>query len=127
MTDAIRTVGIATLGAFLSLILKESGFKGAKLLSVIVICLSVSAAVSGIGKILEAIFSLALDKEIEDGVRYVMKIVGVSYVFGLSSDVCKEIGEGGIASAILTMGRVEIVLLSLPAINEIFALAGELL
>ncbi len=127
MTEALRTLGLAMLGAFLSFVLREVGFRGARLLSVLVIAASVLAAVSGISKLKGAVFSFPITPEIESGVSYVMRIVGVSYVFGISSDVCREIGENGIASAVLTVGRVEIILLSLPKVSEIFSIAGELL
>ena len=127
MTDALRAVGISLLGAFLSLILREAGFRGAKLFSAFVMVASAAFAVSAASKLVNFFSSLPLDPEIESGVAYVMKIVGASYVFGIASGICQEIGESGISSAILAIGRVEIILLSLPAISEIFALAGELL
>lgn len=127
MTEIMRSVGIASIGAFMSFILKESGFRGSRLLSALVIVISFAQALTGIRRLIGSIFSFSLGTEIESSVGYVLKIVGVSYVFGISSDLCREIGEGGIAAAILTVGRVEIILLSLPAISEIISLAGELL
>ena len=127
MKDALGAVGIAVLGAFLSLILKESGFHGARVFSALVIVGSALFSIKGIADLMRSVYSLPITDEIEGGVGYVMRIVGTSYLFGISSDVCREIGEGGIASAVLAVGRVEILLLSLPAISEIFKLAGELL
>lgn len=127
MTEALRAVGISLLGAFLSVILKEAGFRGSHLFSALVMVASTAFAVSGIGRLVEFFSSISLTSEIESGIGYVMKIVGASYVFGMSSGICREIGESGISSAILAMGRIEIILLSIPAISEIFALAGELL
>ena len=127
MTDSLRTVGIVTLGAFLSFIIKESGFRGAKLISALMLVLSMRYATLGISKFISFIDSFSLSGEIKTAVVYVLKIVGASYVFGISSDICREIGETGIASAILSIGRIEIILLSLPAISEVFLIAGELL
>ena len=127
MTEALRALGIVILGAFLSFILKEAGFRGARLVSVLVIILASLAMINGIKSILTGIYALPLGDEIVSGIGYVLRIVGASYVFGISADVCREIGESGIAGALLAIGRIEIILLSLPAITEIFTLAGELL
>ena len=94
-------------------------------IALILIC-SISL-VAGVGKLIESIYSFSLSDEIETRVGYIIKIVGASYVFGICSDVCRELGESSIASIITAIGRVEIILLSLPAISEVFLIAEELL
>ena len=54
--------------------------------------------------------------------RLFIKIMGVGYVFGIGADICRELGEGGVANALLGVGRVEILLICMPAFSEIFEL-----
>jgi stage III sporulation protein AD len=109
------------------MLLREAGFKGAKLIGIVTVLTVLGGVVKGIERIATGLGVENFGPEIERGVTYILKIVGVSYVFGVSSDVCREIGEGGIASAMLTAGRVEILLLSLPVFREILGIGIEMM
>ena len=56
----------------------------------------------------------------------ILKIIGIGYIFGISSDVCRELGEAGISSALSLIGRFEAIAVALPFIAEIFSLALSL-
>lgn len=127
MTDALRLVGIGVLAAVLGMLLSEIGFRGAKLVG---ICASVAIliyAVTGIGELFSGLGTHSFGEGIEEGAVLIMKIVGVGYVFGIASDVCRELGEGGLASAVLTAGRIEMFLLALPTFRKIIGLGIELM
>ncbi|MBQ1230250.1 MAG: hypothetical protein IIX80_04360 [Clostridia bacterium] len=55
------------------------------------------------------------------------KALGVAILTQVCSDICRECGENGIAGGVEWMGKIEILLLSLPLIREMLALAGQLL
>lgn len=74
------------------------------------------------GTIGEAFLRLGGGEVAED----VMRMLGVGYTFGLCSDLCRELGEGGLADGVLTLGRVEILLLSLPTVRRILELGMEI-
>ena len=61
--------------------------------------------------------------EIIDGAT---KILGLGYVFGICSDVCRELGENGVANSILVVGRVEIFLATLPYLDTLLGLVRGL-
>ena len=127
MSDALRIVGIGVVGAVLSFFLREAGFHGAKIVAAVaVVGLSISA-IEAFGRLSGGLGASYFGKEIEDGARLILKIIGTGYVFGVSSDVCRELGEGGLASAVLVVGRVEILLLALPTFREIIGLGIELM
>ncbi len=56
----------------------------------------------------------------------VFKIIGIGYLFGISSEICRELGESGVSSALSLVGRFEIIAVALPFIAEIFSLALSL-
>lgn len=44
----------------------------------------------------------------------VLKVIGVSYVAGFAADVCRDAGEGAIASKVEFAGKVVIMIIALP-------------
>ena len=56
-----------------------------------------------------------------------MKILFVGYVFGISSEICRELGEGGISTVMTSLGKIEIILIVLPYIRDIVYLGVGLI
>lgn len=56
-----------------------------------------------------------------------LKALGVAILTQCCSEICKECGESGIATGVEMAGKLEIMLLSLPLINDVLKLAGELM
>lgn len=127
MTDALRIVGIGTLASVLGMLLREAGFKGAKLIGICAIVALSAYAVSGIGEFSSGLGTQYFGSEIEKSAVLIMKIVGTGYIFGVCSDICRELGEAGLSSAVLIAGRIEILLLALPSFREIIGLGIELM
>ena len=57
----------------------------------------------------------------------VLRALGVALIAELSATLCRDMGEGTVADGILLFGRMEILLLALPLIDELLEIAGELL
>ena len=126
MSGAVRYVALGLVVCLLSLLLREAGFKGARLVGIIGIVGLVGISAMGIERIFEQLFGQAGDGAVTDLVSGAMRIVGLGYIFGICSDVCRELGEPGVASAVLTVGRVEIFLASVPYLSELLDTVGEL-
>jgi hypothetical protein len=48
-----------------------------------------------------------------------LKIVGVGYLSGIASDLCTDLGEGGLARGATVLGRLEIAVICLPFLEKI--------
>ncbi len=57
----------------------------------------------------------------------VLKALGIAYMTQISSELCRDCGEGNIASCIDTVGKIEIILISLPLLSEIIDMSKELM
>ena len=55
------------------------------------------------------------------------KGLGIAILTQCCADICRESGEGGIASSVELVGKLELLLLSLPLLDELLSLARELL
>ena len=56
-----------------------------------------------------------------------LKALGIAVLSQCCSEICKECGENGISNGVELIGKVEILLLCLPLINDILTLAKELM
>ena len=120
----LDVVGSAVLMASLALVLREIGYRGAGVFSVISMVVILISSFEKLGEVINGLFNISSFSEaLEEKIGIALKIVGISYVFGISSDICRNLGEGGIEVA----GRVEILLISFPLVEEIFEIGVELL
>ena len=102
---------------FCTVLLKECGWRGYGLVSTVGLVGLFVAASLKIGEIFGEMGRLAEEFGIGQTATVTVKAVGVSYCFGISSDICRNMGEGGIASMVDTAGRVELALLALPLVK----------
>ena len=125
MTGSIRIVPLALILVFLSVMLKEIGFKGVRLVGALGLATLYLTVINEIGSVFSAFASLGGER-LSEYTKEVVKLVGVGYVYGISSDICSELGESGLASALNIAGRVEIIVIILPFVKRIIELVGEL-
>lgn len=57
----------------------------------------------------------------------IIKALGIGYLTQISSELCRESGEGTIATGIETVGKIELIVLSFPLISKIISVSEELL
>lgn len=127
MTDILRVVGISIIAAVLGLLLRESGARAFSFVGVFALVGIGAYTVSLVGRLADGFGASYFGDSIQSGAALIMKIIGTGYIFGIAADICRELGEGGLANATLAAGRVEIMLLSLPTFREIVGLGIDLM
>lgn len=123
----IKTVATAVLAGVLAFLLSEYGYRGKRLFSTVA---TVTLAALGLQLLSETVASLGSIINITglgEAAECAVKTVGAGYVFGIASDVCRELGEGGIANALTTVGRLEIFVTVLPYILKMAELGASLI
>lgn len=125
MIIKVCAAGIALgIGA---LLMRELGFRGAPVFAVTCIVVLLTVVADGAGELRESIGIISAMTRSEAEVSAVVKIVGVGYLVGISSDICTELGERGIAKAVAVAGRVEILAIALPFFRRLLEYGAELL
>lgn len=83
-----------------------------------------SASLSGIREIFSVV---SLHKDLFDKTGYTVlaKALGIGMVGQFTSELCRDAGESVLASRVEFFCKVEIILLSLPLLKQILALAEE--
>ena len=125
--DSFKICAIGIAFAMVCVLIKN--FRGeflipVRLASIIIIFGVVIALVSPIIKFLNGIMGQTLPIEY---MEIILKTLAIAYMTQISSEMCKESGENSIAFGIETVGKIEIVILSLPLINNIISMSREFL
>lgn len=60
-------------------------------------------------------------------VETILKGIGIVFLTQICADICRDSGEGALAGHIETVGKLELLLLCVPLIEEILATAEKLL
>ncbi len=123
----IKYCAIALLCAFVAFFLSELGWKGKRLFSVVGLCCIIGLVLPALSDILSSIMDTAKLSGISEAAECSLKILGVGYVFGISSDICREVGEGAIATALGICARTEIFILVYPFLKETISYGMSLL
>ena len=125
MNDWLRVIGCALISALLGVLLKELGFAGSRMILLLGTVGAIGFAAVCVGEVMEGI--IGLSSENAEYVRVILKMVGISYVAGVCSDICTDLGQTSLAGAISSVGRVEIMILSLPYVKRIIEEGVKLL
>ncbi len=120
-------IGIAVIAALTGVILTEMGCKSKRAF----ITLSLVVMLLGLCGELAVIFSQITSFGELSGVGEVaecaLKVVGLGYVFGISCEICEELGERSISSILSLFGRIEMLAVTIPYIKEIVEMGTRLL
>jgi hypothetical protein len=120
----IKACFFALVLSFSLVLLKNLGWRGAPVFAALGFVLLLGELGGFFGEITK--MSLAWES-LGESAAAIFKIIGIGYLFGISSEICRELGEAGISSALALVGRFEVIAVALPFISEIFSIALSLL
>ena len=122
-----RAAAIALLLSVLGYLLSELGWRGRRIFGALG-CVTLLLLLSdGLGSIVSEMKGICDVGGVSDTARTALKVVFSGYVFGFCSDTATELGEGGISNAVNIAGRVEILLIVLPYLSDVFNSVLEVL
>ena len=124
MISTVAATGL--LLAIVAYLLSQLGFRGVRAFTALSITAILLLVASSVGKSFGELGVLFEGSEMEEAIKTALKITLVGYVFGFASDTATELGEGGISSAIILGGRIEMILVALPYIKDVINTALEL-
>ena len=130
MSDlTLKVFGAALIGVFAVLIVKRGNPDGAVPVRMIIGIIMAAGCVVALSPIIDFIDELL--GFIGDGgeiyVQTLIKALGIAIITHICATVCRDTGEGSIATYVELGGKIEIVILSLPLIREIISASVELL
>lgn len=122
MNDFVFALGFLMLLAASILILKAFGFKGAPVVVSLALVFFASEYSGKLGELLSLFSELEAVSGLGEYLSSALKIIGIGYLGGISSDVCRELGEGGVAKSITLVTRAELIAVTVPFLSELLEL-----
>lgn len=123
----MRVIGLALVAAISALLLRGFGWKGVPVFISFAFVGLISFAEPYLFSVLDFIKTSAAEYGVGEAVSAVMKVVGIGYLTGIAADVCRELEAPTLSTALVLVGRVEIIAVVLPFFGEIMSLGGELI
>ncbi len=119
--------GAALLLAVCAFTLREFGWRGTPVFVTFGVLLLLRTVFLSAVPIFRFLSSLGADATLEGTASVVLKILGIGYLTSLTAGVCRGLGEGTLASAVETAGRLGVLLLALPFFERLITYASETL
>ena len=124
-------IKIALLGiAVIFLVMLAGNIKREYALAVL-ICATVFLAIYGMGTLQTIVERLvALEEAIGVDREYLtilLKMVGIAYITQLVVSLCRDSGNGAVASQINMIGKISMLLVSFPVLEALLKTVGEML
>ncbi|KMY43807.1 stage III sporulation protein AD [Bacillus sp. FJAT-27916] len=116
----LQITGVALIGAFLAMIIKEQKPNLAFLLVVFVGSSIFLFLVDKIYEIIQMVQQLAVNANVNMVyLSTVLKIIGIAYIAEFTSQITKDAGMGAIASKIELAGKILILTMAIPILSVI--------
>ena len=128
MDQIFPIAAVALIGSLSALFLKREVKELSLLLSIVTSVILLSLVTAGALDILSLLRQLAETAEISDALLAPMlKVLGIEVVTNLVANICRDAGEGGVASAVELTGAICALYTSIPVIQAVLILIEELL
>lgn len=125
--DSLKICLFAVVGVTLCLIIRQWKSDFLPLVRLALTVLFSVLILSAAAPIVSYLKNLTETAGISGYAAFLIKALGIAILTQCCSDICRECGESGAANGVELAGKIEILLLSLPLINEILSTAKELL
>ena len=129
MTAAVlRISGIAVIGVIASVLLKDR-HRSLAVLAVVTaaVIIGLYSIQSGVWQTVESVKSFSEGTSFSQYSGTMLKALGIGYITVITESICRDAGENGLAQFVELGGRIQLLLLSLPLIGSLLAIAAKLL
>lgn len=129
----IKLCGIAIMAVMMTVTLKQFRPEIATVMTAVTCVLLLSSAIACFSPVAELFSSLngqgdgSVLGEFSSHMQVLVKSLGIGLLTQSTADICRDSGEGAIASKIELAGKAEIFVLGLPLISELLEVTRSLL
>ena len=123
----LRICGLALLAAVAALSLRESGGRLASLVPFAAGLFLFAFVLGRTREAVELFTSLGGGETVGEALSLGLRVVGLSAITEVTAGVCRDLGEGGLATKVEWCGRAEILVATLPQLARLMALATSTL
>jgi stage III sporulation protein AD len=128
MSDIGKVAAIAVTAALCAVVVRKQAPEIAMVLALVAGAAILSSCVQALTEVLDFLDELSeLGGLSSSVVKPVVKVAGIAVVTRIATEVCKDVQEGGLASAVETAGTVMALLTAVPLMTAVLSTLTELL
>ena len=125
--DILVWVGLSLVAAMLSIVMRQHRPEMALLLTIAVGLMLFAVFSQKLAGVIDVLTGLSEIAALPPGtLMLLLRVVGISYLTEFAAQMCRDAGEGGIASKVELGGRLLILALSIPILIALLQLMLEL-
>ena len=117
---------LSVLGVFILITLKQWKSDVSLVLRLALIVLLGTIALGSLSPLIEYIGQIWSNQS-KLYITILFKALGMAFLTHYAAEICRECGEGGLASGVETVGKIEILILCIPLMEEVLRTADQLL
>lgn len=126
--DIIQVVIIGMIGTILTITVKQYKPELAALLALVTGILILFFGFSALQSALDRVFAIANAYNINTAyIGTVVRIIAIAYICQFASEMCRDSGQGAIASKIEFCAKILILLYSLPVVDALLTMIVSIL
>lgn len=126
--EILQIIGIALIGTFITLILKQHQPTFSIFISIFVGIVIFMFVAERISVVVQAINGIAQASKVNmTYFTIILKVIGISYIAEIATQITKEAGQSSIASKIEIAGKVIIIGMAIPIITAIIQFVVEIM
>lgn len=119
--DIIKIVGLGLVATILVVIIKQQRPELAVQLSIVVGAVIFTMMLGKINSVISLLQEMARRSNISLlYMETILKIIGVAYIAEFGAQICRDAGEGAIASKVEFAAKVIVIVLAIPVIAAVF-------
>ena len=119
--EIIRIVGLGLIATVLVVIIKQQRPELAIQLSILVGAIIFAMMLGKINSVISFLQEMARQSNISLlYMETILKIIGVAYIAEFGAQICRDAGEGAIASKVEFAAKVIVIVLAIPVIAAVF-------
>lgn len=127
MSDTLKICALGILCATCCVVIKtyQSGFiVPIRIAGILLIFGVITFSIGPIIVYLKKIMGMSISV---DNASVIIKAISIAYITQITSEICSDCGESSLARGVDTVGKMEILILGLPLIEDVIKLSEELL
>lgn len=125
--ELVRICGIAVLGAAVSVVVGRFDRGVAAVCAAVTSVVVTGAALTQLAPLMGELEELLCGVLDQAYTAVPLKAVGIGITTQITSDICRDCGEAGVASKVELAGKVALLMISLPLMRDILELSTSVL
>lgn len=126
MDNLFKILGVAILCACVGVVLRSAGNNFGDVAKIVFAALLSGVVIVSASPLIELIFNICEGSQVNTYMSVMLKALGVSFVTHICASVCRDVGEQTVASYAELAGKIEMLIISVPLIEEIIGIAEGL-